>query len=183
MENEIAVTISNLQTQYVTLIGLHYPSLVCFAYSDGAGKQNRPPSWSVMFLALRWSSVDGLVSSLVLQGLIEVRVLDSPRRFVPGFQLPCWYHTCCICLQLGEDFLLWNPAFQTTCRGSSFSCTPAVHRDNCCTFKMLRGVFLHTIRLDCEIFCMFCLIIVLFFCVASSITPSLAPYLFNRIPY
>lgn len=89
MENVILVSISNLQTQYVTLIGLHYPSLVCITYSDGAGYCNNHSSSSMMFIVLRRSSVDFVATSLVLQGLIEVKALDSLRQFVPGFQLPC----------------------------------------------------------------------------------------------
>lgn len=74
-------------------------------------------------------------------GTLEVKVWDIVRQFVPGFQLPPWYHTCCICLQYVKDFPLWNAAFQTTWRGLSFSCTPGVYRDNCCSFKMRAVMF------------------------------------------
>lgn len=50
---------------------------------------------------------------------------------------------------MGEDFLIFrNPAFQTTWRVNSFSCTPGVCRDNRCSFKMHAAMFFQTVHFE-----------------------------------
>lgn len=91
--------------------------LVCICSSDAAGWCNCHTCSSIMLTAVRWRAF--LFASLLVQqplGAHEVKVEGRLRPCVAGFQLPRWYHTCCIC----PHFLLWNPAFQTTCRAAHF---------------------------------------------------------------